>query len=64
MTPEPDPGDVVKLPPLDAHYGGAEHPDDISESEAGAGLRMWQAINDLDDDSTGLPPPDDPGGRR
>jgi hypothetical protein len=37
-----DPGDLV------------DHPDEVDDEEAEAGLRVYRAVDDLDDESDGL----------
>lgn len=66
-THDPDEGDYADQPveTLDPVDDDAErlldHPDDVSEPEAAEGHRVWEAVDDLDDESNGL---DEAGERR
>lgn len=55
-TQQPDP-DIEELPAIDPE-GGGEHPLELTEDEAARGHQTYLAVDDLDDDSTGLD--DDP----
>lgn len=44
--------EVVELPPVDTEdEATADHPDEVSEEEAEEGRRLWESINDLDDEA-------------
>lgn len=45
----------VELPPVDHDdEAGHDHPDEVTPEEAEAGHRVYQAVDDLDDESNGL----------
>lgn len=44
-----------ELPAIDDHWlDQGDHPDEVSEEEALEGLKMYRAIDDLDDESNGV----------
>ncbi len=52
MTPAQDP---VLLAPLEPDTELGEHPDEVTDAEAAEGLALYQAVDDLDDQSNGFP---------
>lgn len=52
-TPPEDQGELLD-PALDDQPETTDHPDDLTSEEAEAGQAMYKAVDDLDDDSTGL----------
>lgn len=63
MTPREtdDDSDLVTLPPIDDGADLIEHPEGLTDDEVRAGLDLYEAVDDLDDYSTGLP--EDPAGQ-
>lgn len=55
MHPDDDPA-VDLDPTVDDQPEDVDHPDDLTDDEAGAGAGLYETVDDLDDDSTGLEP--------
>lgn len=46
--------EAIELPNIDPNPETGDHPDEVTEEEADAGHRLYLAVDDLDDESTGL----------
>lgn len=53
MTEKPAPTTIDLDPALDDQPEHVDHPDEITEVEAAEGQVVYEAVDDLDDDSTG-----------
>lgn len=52
------PADTILLDSgVDPFYEDVDHPLEVTDDEAAAGLAMWEAVDDTDDESNGIEPP-------